>query len=81
MKVADILNAKGWEVATIEPNTLVLLALYEMNRRNKEKSSIIYRAIDESGGFCPSSAFRRSRTPWAGFGICRKRSRACGRIF
>ena len=34
MKVAGILEAKGWEVVTIEPESLVLLALHEMNRRN-----------------------------------------------
>ncbi len=33
-KVAGILDAKGWDVATIEPETLVLLALHEMNRNN-----------------------------------------------
>ncbi len=33
-KVAGILDAKGWEVVTIESETLVLLALHEMNRRN-----------------------------------------------
>lgn len=34
MKVSAVLDAKGWEVVTIESNTLVLLALHEMNRRN-----------------------------------------------
>jgi CBS domain-containing protein len=34
MKVSAILDAKGWEVVTIEPDTLVLLALHEMNMRN-----------------------------------------------
>ncbi|MDQ3946925.1 MAG: CBS domain-containing protein [Actinomycetota bacterium] len=34
MKVSAILDAKGWEVLTIEPDTLVLLALHEMNMRN-----------------------------------------------
>jgi CBS domain-containing protein len=34
MKVSAVLDAKGWEVATIEPETLVILALHEMNMRN-----------------------------------------------
>jgi CBS domain-containing protein len=34
LKVSAILDAKGWEVVTIEPDTLVLLALHEMNMRN-----------------------------------------------
>jgi CBS domain-containing protein len=34
MNVSAILDAKGWEVVTIEPDTLVLLALHEMNMRN-----------------------------------------------
>jgi CBS domain-containing protein len=34
MKVSGILDAKGWEVATIKPDTLILLALHEMNKRN-----------------------------------------------
>jgi CBS domain-containing protein len=34
MNVSDILDAKGWEVATIEPDALVLIALKEMTSRN-----------------------------------------------
>lgn len=34
MKISDILDAKGWEVATIEPEALVLFALQEMTSRN-----------------------------------------------
>jgi CBS domain-containing protein len=34
MNVSAVLDAKGWEVATIEPEALVLLALHEMNMRN-----------------------------------------------
>lgn len=34
MDVAAILDAKGWDVATIEPDALVLLALHEMTSRD-----------------------------------------------
>ena len=34
MKVAAILDAKGWDVVTVESDTMVLLALHEMNMRN-----------------------------------------------
>ena len=33
MNIASILDAKGWDVVTIEPDALVLIALHEMTTR------------------------------------------------
>ncbi len=33
-KVSGILDSKGWDVVTTDPDALVLLALHEMNMRN-----------------------------------------------
>ncbi|MGH9039812.1 MAG: CBS domain-containing protein [Acidimicrobiia bacterium] len=34
MNISEILDAKGWDVATIEPDALVLRALHDMSARN-----------------------------------------------
>lgn len=34
MDIASVLDAKGWDVATIDPDALVLLAIHQMSSRN-----------------------------------------------